>query len=709
MEEFTGNEEARLQYLRDLDKTSLPSDGGPAFNRLIFSGSPYLLQHAENPVDWHPWGDAAFEKARALDKPIFLSIGYATCHWCHVMAHESFENREIAAVINRLFVPIKVDREERPDIDEQYMAAAQLMNQKGGWPLNVILTPERQPFYAATYLPPRSRHGMPGIIDVFEQIDKVWRTKNEEIVQRAGTVVGYLQQMATFEAGILPEEDFSAPVYRSLQAIYDPTWGGLGQEPKFPMPLNLIFLLHYAKRHGSAEALNMVTHTLAMMRRGGIFDQLGFGFHRYSVDRRWLVPHFEKMLYDQALLAIAYLQAFQFTGTSAFGEVAEAIFDYTVQEMTAPAGAFYAALDADSEGREGTYYLWDKGELEQLLGVADASRFSRLFGLGKESSMEGRHVLWLPQALPDYAAQEGLTEPELQTTINSWRASLLAVRQRRIRPLRDEKILTAWNGLMIAALALGYGATGKPEYRDRAALAITSIMDRMTTAGGNLRRVVYSDGGDLTGLLEDYAFFCWGLIEMYERTLGPDYLFAALHLTKEMVTRFRDDESRGFFESPVDEEIVLVRMKGGMDGVVPAGNSLAIMNLVRLGHITGDAALYAAGEAALQACLGNIARQPQGYPALMPVWDFIPAPLVEVTVAGDTDDPDMAKMLAILGRRYIPGLIVRHAQDDERYPESGGRTTMHICAGGACRLPLTSPPELETLLDELGYARSATP
>jgi len=696
------DEDARIRFLRDLDKSSLPPDGRPNFNRLIFSGSPYLLQHAENPVDWYPWGEEAFQEARSSNKPVFLSIGYATCHWCHVMARESFENREVAEMINHYFVPIKVDREERPDIDEQYMAAAQLMQQRGGWPLNIVMTPERKPFFAATYLPPFSRQGMPGITNVLEHLARSWRTQRAEIEKQGATVVEYLRKMAAAQTGEIYGDDLSLRAFKDIEAIYDETAAGFGEETKFPMPLYLLFLLAYAKRRGAAEPLAMVKQTLSLMRQGGIYDQLGYGFHRYSVDRYWKVPHFEKMLYDQALLALTYLEAFQVTSDVSFKRVAEEIFAYGEREMAAPEGGFYAALDADSEGREGIYYLWTKEEVETTLGAAAAGIFFRLFGMTEEGVLEGRHVLSLPVSLAEFAARENLTPAAVEEALASWRELLLAARGKRIRPLRDEKVLTAWNGLMIVALARAYGVTGRDEYRASAARAVSFIREKLTTLEGRLQRVIYPDGSSFPGLLEDYAFFSWGLIELYENTLDKEYLRAALAYTREMLNLFSDRDAGGFLESGADAEFVLVRMKGGNDGVIPAGNSIAVMNLLRLGHITRDSNLLEAGEAALRACMGNVKSHPLGHIALLSAWDFLKGPRVEINLAGDVGAAKGNGMLAVLGKRHIPGLVVRHVQADKDFPEIDGKTTAYICAAGACRPPVTNPQDLAILLDELG-------
>ena len=696
------DENARIRRLRKMDKTNLSPDGGPQFNRLIFTGSPYLLQHAENPVAWYPWGAEAFDKAVKEDKPIFLSIGYATCHWCHVMAHESFEDWQVAEVLNRHFIAIKVDREERPDVDDQYMTAAHLMNVSGGWPLNVVMNHDRRPFFIATYIPRNRRPGMLGIIDVLGKIADVWVNRRGEIAQHGQAVIKALAELSLPATMDPPGGEVLAEAYRQLNAIYDRTSGGFGSAPKFPMPTYLSFLVRYSGRNGSKEALGMVEHTLRAMRKGGIYDQIGYGFHRYSVDQQWLVPHFEKMLYDQALLAIACLDAFQATGDVFFREVAGELFDYVKREMTNPEGGFYSALDADSEGKEGTYYLWTPAEVETVIGSEAALRFCRLFGVTRQGNFEGQNILTWPQELDKIASREQEPFAKLVEDVAQWRRMLLHDREQRVRPLRDEKIITAWNGLMIAALARGYGATGVDDYRREADQAITFIREKMTDYSGRLLRIRHSGGEAIPAFLEDYAFFCWGVIELYQATLEPSYLTVALQFTGEMLGLFRDPDNGGLFEAGWDVEPVLVRTRGGNDGVTPSGSAVAAMNLLRLGRITKDAALISAGEAVLRSNMSNVARQPANYVALLSAFDYINGPVVEITLSGGSHLPDRTAMLQTIGRRSIPGLVIRSAIDGEDYPAIDGRTTVYLCAAGACRPPIVEAKDLELMLDEIG-------
>ena len=463
------DENRRIREFIELDKTSLPADGGPRFNRLIFASSPYLLQHADNPVDWYQWGDEAFEKARRENKPVFLSVGYATCHWCHVMAHESFADPEAAEALNRYTVPIKVDREERPDIDSQYMLAAQMMTGRGGWPLNVLMTPDRKPFFAATYLPKRGRRGMPGLIETLEKVHEVWQARNDLVLKDCDAVFEGLRKMAAPPPAPVPGEEVLNDAYRELAGMYDPIFGGFGDAPKFPMPATISFLVRYWKKTGSPAAREMVEKTLRQMRSGGIWDQLGSGIHRYSVDREWLAPHFEKMLYDQALLAVACLDAYQAFGDPFQLKVADEVFEYVLREMTSPAGGFYSGQDADSEGEEGRYYLWTPRQVEEVLGGDTGKIFCQVYDITERGNFEERNIPRLKRPLELFVEATGMDREKLTALLEDARGSLLARRGERIRPFRDEKVLAGWNGLMIAALARGAGVTGRGRYLDAAA------------------------------------------------------------------------------------------------------------------------------------------------------------------------------------------------------------------------------------------------
>jgi uncharacterized protein YyaL (SSP411 family) len=684
---------AHLKRLIEMDKSALPPDGGERFNRLIFATSPYLLQHAENPVDWYQWGEAAFAKAKAEEKPLFLSIGYATCHWCHVMAHESFEDREVAEVLNRHYVAIKVDREERPDIDDQFMAVAQMMTGSGGWPLQVIMTPDRQPFFTVTYLPKHGRSGMPGLIELLEQIAELWRNRRETVLQNCAAVLKSLTSLSVPSPGELGGRETFDGAFAQLDQLYDPIYGGFGGAPKFPMPNYATYLLRHWKRTGSGEALRMADHTLRMMRRGGVCDQLGFGFHRYAVDRQWLVPHFEKMLYDQALIALTYLEAFQATGDLFHQHCAEEIFSYLLREMTSPEGGFFSGQDADTEGDEGRYYLWTLEKVKRIVGEQSARIFCRLFDVTEKGNFEGANILHLPVAPEEFAKREGVLPEILHADLERWRELLLKAREERIRPLRDEKVLTAWNGLAIAALARGGAATGDEKWLSAARRAAAFVRDHLVRADGRLMRSYHLGRASVPAFLEDYAFYVWGLVELYEATLDAGYLDEACRFTGEMLRLFGSSDRSGLFDIGADAEQLQVRARSAYDGVVPSGNSVAAMNLVRLGRITNDPELLRAGEDVLRAFMGGVARQPAGYLQFLSALDYFTGPEVEVTLVGAADTDETRRMLKAVKGRFIPNLVLRH--------EDGGApgTVARVCAAGACRPPVKMEEELERLLD----------
>jgi len=697
------DENKRIRRLIELDKRTLPADGGPQFNRLIFATSPYLLQHATNPVDWYPWGEAAFAKATAENKPVFVSIGYATCHWCHVMEHEAFEDDEVASVFNRNFVCIKVDREERPDIDEQYMAAAQMLTGSGGWPLNIFMTPEKKPFHAATYLPRMPRMGLPGIIQVLERVAEVWHADRQGIEEDAATTIEALGRHFEPHSGELPDAGVMQNACEQLTQMYDSLWGGFGSAPKFPMPINLSFLLRYWSRTGNASVLAMVEHSLRMLRQGGVYDQLGFGCHRYAVDRQWLVPHFEKMLYDQALIAIACLETFQATGISGYRQVAEEIFAYVLREMTDAEGGFFAGQDADTEGEEGTCYLWSPAEIAAVIGHDAAQLFCRLFGVTGQGNFEGRNILHLPVTPEAFAAREGVLPELLLADLERWRLALLAVREQRVRPFRDEKVLTAWNGLMIAALARGYAISGEERYLAAARRASAFIDLKLTTPEGRLLRSSHQGQAAIPAFLEDYAFYIWGLIELHQATLEQEFLDRAHFLAGEMLRLFDGASGEGLFESCHDSEQLPVRQQNIRDGVLPSGNSVAAFNLLRLGRITGDDGFLRAGEVIVRAFMGDVSRQPVASLHLLSAADYCSGPEMTITLAGKRGE--LGELLHAVHRRFLPDLALRYGGESGEYPAVGGLPTAYVCAQGACRPPVTGAGALGELLDELGSSR----
>jgi hypothetical protein len=672
--------QARIARLLKIDRTALPPDGGPGFNRMIFASSPYLLQHAENPVDWYPWGEEAFAAARVADRPIFLSIGYATCHWCHVMEHKSFEDAAVAAAINRTCIAIKVDREERPDIDEHYMLAAQLLSGGGGWPLNLLMTAEKEPFFAATYLPKRSHGGRLGLIELMERLGELWRNERSKLLENGATLHAALNQHCTPATGDLPGEELLRAAAAQVTTLYDPRYKGFGNAPKFPMPVYLLFLLRRCQRQQTPALLRMVEESLQAMWAGGIYDQLGGGIHRYSVDTQWLVPHFEKMLYDQALLAFTSLEIYQNSGDDRYLQLAGEIFTYLQRDMTDPDGGFYAAEDADSEGAEGTFYLWDQAEVTTILGDSEGEGAARYWGISEAGNFEGRNILHRP-------------DPEaIWPAADAWRQQLLAARAKRERPLRDEKILCGWNGLTIAALARGYAITGNSAWREAAVTAINVIRQKLTNSEGRLLRSYHAGDATIPAFLEDYAFTIWGLIELHQATLQEEFLRDARHLSEEMLRLFATEEG-GLYTVGSDAEQLPVRLQSAVDGVIPSGLSVAALNLLRLGLITEDPSLTAAGERVLRAQMGNITSQPASYLFSLCALDFLLGPPLEITLNGGTPG-ERETVLHHVVQRFLPNLVLRNGS-------TRGPLQINVCAVGSCRPPITDFAGVERLLNEL--------
>ncbi len=545
-------------------------------NNLANEKSPYLLQHAENPVNWYPWGDTAFEKAKKEDKPIFLSIGYATCHWCHVMAHESFEDEDVAQLLNKDFIAIKVDREERPDIDNIYMSVCQAMTGSGGWPLSIFLTPEAKPFYAGTYFPKVGRMGMPGLIDILKHIAMVWEGDRTRLIEASEKVTGHISvKLGPHKIPTALGKETLETGYEQLRERFDPENGGFGSSPKFPTPHQLTFLLRWHKRNSDSTALEMVEKTLEAMRRGGIFDQIGFGFHRYSVDSEWLVPHFEKMLYDQAMLAMAYTEAFQVTGKDNFAQVAREIFTYVLRDMTAPEGGFYSAEDADSEGKEGLFYVWTPKEIKDQLGEKLGGLVCRFYDVTEAGTFEeGRSIPHMPLSLKAFAELEGFSLTKFEASLEDARHRLYQVREKRVHPLKDDKVLTSWNGLMIAAFAKGYQVFGDQEYADAAKRAADFVLKNLKATDGRLLRRYRQGDAAYPAYLDDYVFLVWGLIELYEATFDVSYLEEAVTLNSAMVDIFWDKQDGGLYFTGTGNEQLITRSKEIYDGAIPSGNSV---------------------------------------------------------------------------------------------------------------------------------------
>ncbi|HXZ30054.1 MAG TPA: thioredoxin domain-containing protein, partial [Dehalococcoidia bacterium] len=646
-------------------------------NHLRNETSPYLRQHANNPVDWYPWGQEAFDKAQREDKPIFLSIGYSTCHWCHVMAHESFEHLEVARLMNEAFVSIKVDREERPDIDNVYMSACQAMTGSGGWPLSIIMTPDKKPFFAATYIPRESRFGLEGMMELIPHIRQIWATRRAEASNLSDKIATILQQSSQDTAGEELDGATLNLAYEQLAECFDAQHGGFSRAPKFPTPHNLFFLLRYWRRSGNKAALDMVEKTLQTMRGGGIYDHIGFGFHRYSTDSQWLVPHFEKMLYDQAMLAMAYIEAYQATGKEDYGKTAREIFTYVLRDMMTPEGGFCSAEDADSEGEEGKFYLWTQEEVRQALVNEGADFVAQVFNIEKDGNFteeatgrkSGVNILHLRKPLEEIAADLNLSQQDLQTHLEAIRQKLFAYRDKRVHPMKDDKILTDWNGLMIAALAKGAQAFDEPEYAEAACGTADFILGNMRKASG---RLWHRHRGEWTGVeanLDDYAFLVWGLIELYEATFDTSHLEFALELTSDMVRHFWDEEGGGLYLTPDDGESLLVRKKEIYDGAIPSGNSVAMLNLLRLGRMTGNSDLEEKAAKIGRAFSGSVKQSPAAHSQLMVALDFGIRPCYEVVIAGNARAKDTKAMVKALRIRFLPNKVVLLNRSDQESPD----------------------------------------
>lgn len=687
----------------------------PGKNRLALEKSPYLLQHADNPVDWYPWGDEAFAKAKAEDKPIFLSIGYSTCHWCHVMEHESFEDTTVARLMNDTFVSIKVDREERPDIDNIYMTVCQMMTGHGGWPLTVVMDPDRRPFFATTYIPRDNRYGAAGMIDLIPQIQAAWRDRRSDIETASDQLLNRLQEIAAQGAG---EDDLGAPVldlaYEQLTQRYDSQRGGFGEAPKFPTPHNLLFLLRYWKRTGNEHALEMVEQTLDAMAGGGIYDHVGFGFHRYSTDARWFAPHFEKMLYDQALLVMAYTEAFQATGNPEYQRVVEHTIAYVARDMTDEKGGFYSAEDADSEGIEGKFYLWTVDDIRALLDEDDASFAIDVFGVTPSGNFSeevaGGNILYLQQPIEAVAAQRGTGGQELRDRVERVRAAMFDERQKRIHPHKDDKVLADWNGLMIAALAMAGRVFDSADYTALAERAAKFVLGEMRIEGQLLHR--YREGdASIEGLVDDFAFLIWAMIELYETTFDVTYLQEALELNEQMMDRFWDAKSGGLFFTTDRSPDLIVRMKEVYDGAVPSGNSVAMLNLIRLGRLTGNPALEKRAAMIGRAFHEAVSQGPSAYTMLLTALEFGVGPSYEVVIVGDREADDTRAMHRALNRVFVPNKVVVYkplGDDDEDIVELAtftktqtaidGKATAYVCKNYACDLPTTKTEQMLDLL-----------
>ena len=703
------------------------SDSGPRPNQLAREKSPYLLQHAFNPVDWLPWGEEAFARARAEDRPIFLSIGYATCHWCHVMEHESFEDEDVAALLNRDFVSIKVDREERPDIDGVYMTACQLMTGQGGWPLTIVMTPDKQPFFAGTYFPRESVAGRAGMLDLLPRLAALWRERRADVEAAGASALAAIREVEVrglgSGEGALDEETLRRG-FSELHARFDPHQGGFSRAPKFPAPHQLLFLLRWSDRAGDRRGVEMVEKTLVSMRRGGIFDHLGYGFHRYSTDARWLVPHFEKMLYDQALLAMAYTELWQLTGDDAHRRVALEIYEYVARDLTDAEGGFYSAEDADSEGREGAFYVWTREEFDEVLSAAlgeDAAGLARRafrveargnFADEASGLRTGENILHAAETPAEIAAalgmEAGATDAaDVEQRLEEARRVLFEKRAARERPLLDDKILTDWNGLMIAALARSGLAFGDESLVKAAARAADFILERLRDGEGQLLHRYRDGDAAIPAGAADHACLSWGLVELYGATFDPRWLRAARELLDALLERFWDPDRLGVFNVDAAQRDVPVRQKELYDGATPSANATTWYVLLRLGRLTGDLELLDRAEALRRAVAGPVAGAPSAHTMSLVALDLALGPAQEVVVTGDPGESGTRRMLAALADRYAPRTAVLFkpagspadalaeiAPFTAPYDLLDGKATAYVCADFACRRPTTDTAEM---------------
>ena len=691
-------------------------------NRLIDENSPYLLQHAHNPVDWYPWGEEAFQKAKDEDKPVFLSIGYSTCHWCHVMEKESFEDQEVADLLNKDFVSIKVDREERPDLDQIYMTACQAMTGQGGWPLTVFLTAEKKPFFAATYLPKHSRQGINGLLDLLPKLVEIWGKERERIEQSAHEITESLKKhverdlpgVEVTENQKLPSKNLLNKGYRQLAGSYDDVYGGFGRAPKFPAPHQLSYLIGYWKRTGSEQALGMAVNTLKAMHRGGIFDQLGYGIHRYSVDREWLLPHFEKMLYDQATTANAALDAYQASGDQEMADFAGKILHYVLTDLSSPEGGFYSAEDADSEGEEGTFYVWSPDEIIALLGSENGQLVVEYFGVTEKGNFEkGKSVLHRVHEDKAFADKKGISTADLEKIIEQSRLVLLQARTKRERPFRDDKIITAWNGMIIGALARGTAVLGDSRYAEAAARAADFIMEKMVSEENMLCRIYRLGEKTVPAFLEDYAFMAQGLVELYRTTFNSRRLEQAYLLTLTIDRLLNRGDGKLLFSASAENIAGLPVIAESYDGAMPSGLSVSIANYLKLGRLIRQDSLVEKGEALLRAQVDMLERYPNGHTALLAALNYALGPPEELVIAGEKGSEAVEQMAASVSKKFLPHLdllfcpVGKSSNSDiifEMCPflketkAAGKGTFAQYCRDMQCLKPVTTAEDLETLL-----------
>ena len=687
---------------------------GTRANRLSRSGSPYLLQHASNPVDWYPWSSEAFMKAVADDKPVLLSIGYSTCHWCHVMENESFSDPEVAALLNETFVCIKVDREERPDLDHLYMNVCQQMTGAGGWPLTIVMTPEKKPFFAGTYFPKESKYGRMGMLELIPKIKDLWQRRRSKAVAAAEDVVSAVCEALTPEATGRPGKPLINKTFEKLLDQYDARNGGFGSAPKFPSPVNLLFLLAYWRNSSDPKALEMVRGSLLGMRQGGIFDHIGGGIHRYSTDESWTVPHFEKMLYDQALVSMAATEAYRATGDNEFREISEGILNFVLEEMTGPDGQFYTAIDADSDGAEGRFYTWTGDEINSVLGEKDARIARFLFNLSSDTGLvheddgsESRNVLFRTTSLEVAAPELGLSAVHLAEKFRQITAALMEARNLRNRPFTDQKVQTDLNGLMIASLAKAAGAFDNVDYANAAERSFSFIADTMRGSEGQLLHLNYREDSSVQAFLDDYSFLLWGTMELYQATFRPQYLTGSISLANEMTSLFWDEDGGGLFFSPRGSGPLPIRHKFAVDGSVPSGNAVAAMNLLRIGRLTAEPGYEEKVAQIGRAFAGNMSKYPSAHVHLVSVLNMALNSSAEVIITGDPSKEDTLEMLSALRKAFCPNMVavfipstipnteiaalVPYARDVRTFED---RATAYVCKDFICRAPTTVPEEM---------------
>ena len=687
-------------------------------NQLKDETSPYLLQHADNPVDWHPWGDEAFRLAREQDKPVLLSIGYSACHWCHVMAHESFEDEATAEMMNALFVNVKVDREERPDVDDIYMGAVQAIAGQGGWPMTVFLLPDGRPFYGGTYYPKERRMGMPSFTQLMTAVHEAYRSQRANLEKQADN----LHQSLKRDVLAIGREDDSGltggmldEAARALLASIDRENGGFGAQPKFPNPISLEFLLRHHARTGDEEALNLATFTLRQMANGGIYDQIGGGFARYSVDAHWLVPHFEKMLYDNAQLSRLYLHAWQITGDGCFKSIAEDIYDYILREMTAPTGGFYSATDADSEGEEGKFFVWTIEEAAEALAPISAEQPRALeiaietYGLTPQGNFEGSNILHLPRPLDETAIDLGMSLDELSAALAVIKRRMYAVREERVPPSLDDKILTSWNGLMLASLAEAARVLKRDDYLAAARRAGEFLLDQMLSEGGRLYRTHKDGRSKLNAYLEDYANLIDALLELYQSTFEASWFAAARQLADTALMRFRSDDG-GFYDTSDDHESLIVRPRNLQDNVTPSGNAMMAKQLLRLAAYTGEARYDAAAREVLRKLSDAMRQYPQAFAESLNAADMLVGGIAEVAVIGERQDQTTREVLDELQQPFRPNLVMAYSRHDVARHDSipllsarsmiDGATAVYVCRNFVCKMPVTTAAQTRSTLAE---------